>query len=175
MTQTPNIPPIIESEESDYRDSGVPSTVAIAGHPIHPLIVLFPIAFLVGAAGSDLGYWLTTDPFWARASIWLIGVGLLSSAPAVLTGLSDFFGIERVRKRTAGWAHLGLNVVAIALSIINYLLRFGDPAKAILPWGLAISIVVATVLGLSGWYGAELIYRHKVAVIGYGTSGDPSQ
>jgi len=167
MTQTPNIPPIIESEESDYRDSGITSTVAIAGHPIHPLIVLFPIAFLVGAAGTDLGYWLTKDPFWARASIWLLGVGLLTGLPAVVTGLSDFIRIDRVRKRSAGWAHMILNFISLGLAAVNYVLRLGNPAEAILPVGIILSLLVATILGLSGWYGAELIYRHKVAVIGY--------
>ena len=45
-TPFPNIPPVIESNDSEYTDSGVPSTVAIAGHPLHPLSVIFPIAFL---------------------------------------------------------------------------------------------------------------------------------
>ncbi len=167
MTETPNIPLVVESEESDYRDSGIPSTVAIAGHPLHPLIVTFPIAFLVGAAGSDLGYWLTKSSFWAQASLWLVGVGLVSAVVAALTGMLDFLRIGRVRKRTAGWAHMILNVAALVLTTGNFLLRLGDPAKAVLPIGIIISLIVATLLGLSGWYGAELIYRHKVAVIGY--------
>jgi hypothetical protein len=51
----PNLPPIIESLESEYLSNGVTSSVAIAGHPIHPIIVVFPVAFLMAAAGSDLG------------------------------------------------------------------------------------------------------------------------
>jgi len=172
MTQTPSIPPLIESDETDYQDSGVTSTVAVAGHPLHPLIVLFPIAFLVAAPAADIGYWLTKDLFWARAAYWLIGAGLVSSAPAVLTGLLDFLRIERVRKRKAGWAHMLLNIAAVVLTILNFGVRLGDRAENILFLGLAISAIVATVLGLSGWYGAELIYRHKVAVIGY---GDPNR
>lgn len=169
MTNTPNIPPVIESDESDYRDSGVTSTVAIAGHPFHPLIVTFPIAFLVGVAGTDLAYWLTDgDLYWAYTSFWLVAAGLVSGVLAALTGMLDFLRIERVRKRSAGWVHMILNVIALGLTILNLLLRWGDPAKAILPIGLVISVVVATLLGASGWYGAELVYRHKVAVIGYG-------
>lgn len=167
MTQTPNVPPLIESNESEYRDSGIPSTVAIAGHPLHPLIVTFPIAFLVGVLGTDLGYWLTSDPFWARASIWLLGAGLVSGLIAALTGMMDFIKIDRVRKRRAGWAHMIGNVVALSLSLVNWILRLNNPTGAILPVGIIISLVVATVLGITGWYGAELIYRHKVAVIGY--------
>ncbi|NJR64821.1 MAG: DUF2231 domain-containing protein [Leptolyngbyaceae cyanobacterium CRU_2_3] len=167
MTQTPNIPPIIESREEEYRDSGIPSTVAIAGHPFHPLIVTFPIAFLVGALGSDLGYWLTEDSFWARASIWLIGAGFTSGILAGLTGMLDFLKIDRVRKRTAGWAHMVGNVIALFLTLVNWILRWNDPVNAVIPVGLILSFLVATLLGITGWYGAELVYRHKVAVIGY--------
>ncbi|HEY9643610.1 MAG TPA: DUF2231 domain-containing protein [Coleofasciculaceae cyanobacterium] len=167
MTQTPSIPPLIESREEEYRDSGIPSTVAIAGHPFHPLIVTFPIGFLIGAFGSDVGYWLTHDPFWARASLWLIGAGFASGILAALTGMMDFLRIDRVRKRTAGWAHMLGNVAVLALSLVNWILRWNNPADAVLPTGLIISLIVATLLGITGWYGAELIYRHKIAVIGY--------
>ena len=168
MTQTPNIPPVIESEESNYRDSGVPSTVAIAGHPLHPAIVTMPIAFLVGTAATDIAYWLTGDLFWARASFWLIVAGLVTGIVAALTGMMDFMKIGRVRKHTAGWAHMYANVTALVLTAINLGLRLGNPAENILFTGLIISVIIATLLGISGWYGGELVYRHKIAVIGYG-------
>lgn len=119
-TPFPNIPPIIESDDREYRDSGVPSTVNIAGHPLHPLSVIFPIAFLSGALGSDVGYWFTEDPFWARASLWLIGAGLAGGVVAAIIGMSDFLRIERVRKRTAGWAHMVLNVTLLVLTAVNF-------------------------------------------------------
>jgi len=81
--------------------------------------------------------------------------------------MQDFFGIERVRKRTAGWAHMILNVSALVLSAVNLILRWSNYAGAVAPTGLTISIIVALLLGLSGWYGGELVYRHKIAVIGY--------
>lgn len=168
MTQTPNIPPLIESEESNYRDSGVPSTVAIAGHPIHPVIVTVPIGLLVTAAATDLAYWLLDDPFWARASFWLIAVGLVLSLAAAATGLMDFIRIGRVRKHLAGWAHMYANITIMVLTAINLALRFGNPAKNIVFTGLLLSVLIATLLGISGWYGGELVYRHKIAVIGYG-------
>jgi uncharacterized membrane protein len=167
MTQTPNLPPLIESHEGEYSDTGITSTVAIAGHPLHPLIVTFPIAFLVGAFGTDVGYWLTGDPFWARASLWLLGAGFVSGIVAALSGMLDFLKIDRVRKRRAGWIHMLGNVLALSLTLVNWVTRWGKSAEAILPTGLIISLIVASLLGVTGWYGAELIYRHKVAVIGY--------
>ena len=180
MTRTPETPPpplienpLIESHESEYRDSGVPSTVAIARHPLHPLIVTFPIAFLVGAFGTDVGYWLTQDSFWARASLWLLGAGFVSGIVAALTGLMDFIKIDRVRKRRAGWAHLLGNVAALVVTLVNWILRWNNPANAVIPTGLILSFIVASILGLTGWYGAELVYRHKVAVIGYSSRHEP--
>ena len=165
-TPYPNIPPILESHDAEYRDAGITSSVQIAGHPIHPAIVLFPIAFLVGAAGTDIGYWLTSDPFWARASLWLIGVGFAAGILAAITGFSEFFKVKRVRERSAGWLHMGGNVAVMVLSLINLLLRQGNPAEPIVYTGLAISVVVATLLGITGWFGGELSFRHKIGVIG---------
>ena len=126
MTQIPSIPPFIESNDREYHDSGVQSTVAIAGHPLHPLLVTFPIAFLSGAAGADLGYWLTDDPFWARAAIWLIGAGFISGLVAAAAGMSDFLRIDRVRKRSAGWIHMTGNITAMVLTLINWALRWNN-------------------------------------------------
>ena len=172
-TPFPNIPPIIESDDREYRDTGVPSTVAIAGHPLHPLSVIFPIAFLAAALGSDFGYFLTRRPFWAEASLWLIGLGLAGGVVAAIIGMSDFLQIERVRKRTAGWAHLILNVTILVLTAVNLFLRWDNPAGAILPWGLVISTIVGTLTSVSGWYGAELSYRHKIGVVGAGSRSQP--
>ena len=172
-TPFPNIPPIIESDDREYRDTGVPSTVAIAGHPLHPLSIIFPIAFLAAALGSDFGYFLTRDPFWARASLWLIGLGLAGGVVGAIIGMSDFLRIERVRKRTAGWAHMILNVTLLVLTAVNLILRWGNPAGAILPWGLILSTIVGTLTSVSGWYGAELSYRHKIGVVGAGSRNQP--
>lgn len=172
-TPFPHIPPVIESDDREYRDSGVPSTVAIAGHPLHPLSIIFPIAFLAAALGSDFGYWLTRDFFWARASLWLIGLGLATGAIASLIGMSDFLKIERVRKRFAGWAHMILNVSILVFTLINFLIRWGNPDSRILPWGLILSLIVGTLTSISGWYGTELSYRHKIAVVGSGSRRYP--
>ncbi|GAP93503.1 DUF2231 domain-containing protein [Leptolyngbya sp. NIES-2104] len=170
---TPNIPLLIESDEAELRDSGVPSTVHIAKHPLHPLIVTFPIAMLTSALLTDAAYWFTQDAFWARASFWLLIGGLISGLVAAATGMSDFLRIGRVREHSAGWAHMVGNIAALSLSAANLWLRWGNQTGAIIPTGILISTFVAAILGITGWYGAELIYRHKVAVIGIGPKGRP--
>jgi uncharacterized membrane protein len=173
MTQTPNVPPFIESDEREYRDSGIPSTVAIAGHPLHPLIVTFPIAFLTGAFGADVGYWMTHEYFWARAALWLISAGFIAGLAAAFTGMLDFVKIDRVKKHRAGWLHMFGNVAAMTLTFVNWVLRWDNVEGAVLPTGLILSLIVASLLGITGWYGAELVYRHKVAVIGYSDRHEP--
>ena len=168
MTKYPNIPPIIESNEQEYRDSGIPSKVAIAGHPFHPLIVTFPIAFLVGVLGTDIGYWWTRNLFWSQVSLLLLAAGLVTGILAAITGMVDFLKIERVQEHTAGWVHMIGNITALVLALINLIIRWGNPTGAILPTGIIISFAIAALLGITGWYGGELVYRHKIAVIGYG-------
>ena len=56
------------------------STASIAGHPVHPMLIPFPIAFFVFAFLCDLAFWGTADAFWATAALWLLGVGLVMAA-----------------------------------------------------------------------------------------------
>lgn len=142
-----------------------PSTAAVAGHPIHPMLIPFPVAFLVGVLASDLAYWGTADPFWARASLWLVGAGVVMGALAGVFGAADFFTISRARQHGIGWIHALGNVTALVLSLVSWLVRLDDPAAAVLPWGLVLSAVVAALLGVTGWAGGELSYRHRIGVM----------
>ena len=59
--------------------------VAVAGHPIHAMLVAFPIALTFCTLGADLFYWWTGDGFWTRVALWAIGaaflMGLLGATP----------------------------------------------------------------------------------------------
>ena len=68
------------------------STAQISGHPIHPMLIPFPIAFFVGTFACDLVYWQTSNPAWAAATPWLLGAGLVLAALAAVMGLIDVFG-----------------------------------------------------------------------------------
>jgi uncharacterized membrane protein len=144
---------------------GVPSTAAIAKHPMHPALIVFPVAFLLTAFITDLVYWATDAAFWADASLWLIIGGLAMGLLAAIAGLVDFATIGRARAHLAGWIHALGNATAVALSLANLLLRLGDAQTAVLPWGVVISAIVAAILGVTGWYGGELVFRHGIGVI----------
>lgn len=149
------------------HQKGIKSTASIAGHPLHPALIPFPIAFLTGALVTDLVFWLGNEEFWARMSFWQIVGGLVMGPLAAVLGLIDFLTIERARAHTAGWLHLGSNAAALLLAIFNLWLRWDDAATAVVPGGLILSLLTAGLLAFGGWYGGELAYRYKIGVIEY--------
>jgi uncharacterized membrane protein len=138
----------------------IPSKAAIWGHPIHPILIPFPIASLVGVLVTDLVYTFTGDLFWANASRWLLLAGLVTGAAAGAVGAIDYFGIREVRRNTSAMAHGLGNVTALLLSLVNLTGRLDDPANT----SIALSLIVALILGITGWLGGELSYRHKIGV-----------
>ena len=60
------------------------STAQIAGHPIHPMLIPFPIAFFVSTFVADLVYWQTSSAASANATVWLLGAGLVMAALAAI-------------------------------------------------------------------------------------------
>ena len=60
------------------------STASIAGHPIHPMLVAFPIAFFVATLACDITFWRTGDAYWATTAQWVLGAGLFVVAVTVL-------------------------------------------------------------------------------------------
>jgi uncharacterized membrane protein len=140
------------------------STASIAGHPIHPMLVPFPIAFLVGTLAADLAYRSTLDPFWARGAFWLLAAALVMGALAALAGLTDFLGDRLIREKSAAWYHLVGNVTAVVLSLINFWLRYQDGDTGAYPTGLWLSLIVVLLLLFNGWKGWELVYRGHVGV-----------
>jgi uncharacterized membrane protein len=146
------------------RKPPVPSAAAIAGHPIHPMLVPLPIGALSLALASDLAYAATGDRFWARASTALLGAGVVTGAVAGAVGSIDFLSRERVREHGESWLHAGGNVAALALTAINLAVRQPDAARRVVPTGLALSALTGGLLLITGWLGGELSYRHRVGV-----------
>lgn len=142
------------------------STARIGGHPIHPMLIPFPIAFLVAALVSDLVFWAVRDAFWASVSLYLLGAGIVMALLAALAGFTDFIGDRRIRSLSHAWQHMVGNLLAVAIAVVNFFVRLDDPATAILPVGLILSAVVALILVFTGWRGGDLVYKHRVGVPG---------
>ena len=141
------------------------STVRIARHPLHPLLVILPIGCWIGAFVTDLTYVRGGAAHWAYVSTWLILGGLVTAAIAGAAGLIDFLSEPRIRALRAAWWHLYGNLIVFVLAIVDFMFHFRDGAAAVLDTGIILSGLIVVLLGVNGWLGGELIYRHRVGVL----------
>lgn len=142
------------------------STAHINRHPIHPMLVPLPIAFLIATFVCDLVFWRGQNESWAIAAMWLLGAGLITAALAAAAGLIDFAGDRRIRQLRDAWLHMIGNVIAVVLSLVSFYLRWRYGAvEAVLPWGIWLSAIVTGLLAFNGWKGGELVFRHGVGVV----------
>lgn len=140
------------------------STASIAGHPLHPMVVPFPIASFAGALATDWAFASTGNPFWADASQWLLGVGVVTALVAAIGGFTDFLGDARIRALRPAWRHMIGNLVLVVIESGNFVLRLGNPADAVVPLGLSLSAIGLLLLLFNGWQGWEMVYRHRVGI-----------
>jgi uncharacterized membrane protein len=140
-----------------------PSTAAVAGHPVHPMVVPIPIGLLTAAVASDIAYAVTRDGFWARASRWLLRGGIVGGLVAGSIGLIDFSTIRSART-PGGVGHASGNVAILALSAVSLVIRRGSPRHVPLA-AMALSALAGAMLAVTGWLGGELSYRNGIGVI----------
>ena len=144
----------------------IPSRAALpGGHPIHPILIPFPIAFLVGALLTDAMSFASDAAFWPEASRWLIGAGIVSGVAAAIPGLVDYIGSKRVRSHRSAMVHGVGNALVILVAAVNLGGRIGSPAEFIDPVGVILSAATAALLGVTGYIGGELAYRHRIGAI----------
>jgi uncharacterized membrane protein len=142
------------------------STVSIAGHPVHVMLVPIPIVCFFATLVSDIVYSRTAEMLWADMSAWLLLVGLVFAVLAAVAGLIDFLGEPRIRQLRAGWVHVIGNVTVVILSIFNECIHTRDAYTSVVPMGLILSALVVLILLITGWNGWTLVYGHGVGVRG---------
>jgi uncharacterized membrane protein len=140
------------------------STMSVAGHPIHVILVPFVIAFYCGALAADIGYAAMGDAFFARMALWLLGEGVVMSVPTALIGLIDFLAEPRIRAMTAAWLHLGGNVLLTLVSAADWYLRYQVGAEQGSQSYIWLAVVAVLILLFNGWMGWAMVYSHHVAV-----------
>lgn len=149
------------SEEIAKHDTT--SVVALAGHPIHAMLVAFPIALVISTLGCDIFYWWSGDPFWARAGLWASGFAFWLGIAASLAGTAELLLVPGIRKRAASWTHAIAGVTLVSIAGANWGLRLIDH-EDILPAGPVISLLGAIFVGIAGWHGGKLVFDHGLAV-----------
>jgi len=150
------------------------SKVKFAGHPVHPMLVAFPLGLLGTAVIFDIIYLISGNTHWVVAAYYMIGAGVIGGLAAALFGWLDWLGIPAGTraKRIGLWHGLG-NMVVVVLFILSWLLRRDHPAEP--PTGAIVAGLSGVVLTLlTAWLGGELVYRLAVGVDGGAHLDSPS-
>lgn len=152
-----------DANMADQPKRSIKSRAAIAGHPLHPTLVHFPIACLMLVVGSDALFLYSADMFWARVGLWLAGIGALGGWIASIAGLTDLVAVKQIRDKITGWSHAILAVMMLSLASLNWLWRYLYPADLV-PWAVGLTLMTAGLIALTGILGGTLVYDDAVGV-----------
>lgn len=136
----------------------------IMGHPIHPILIPFPLGLLTTSVVFDIVYLITGGGRWAEISFWMIAAGVIGGLVAAVFGLIDWLAIPSgTRAKAVGLLHGLTNFLMVALFAIGWLLRAGVPGE---PGAAAIVLSFAGVglASIGGFLGGELVVRMGVGV-----------
>ena len=140
------------------------SRAKLFGHPIHQMLIVFPLGLLATALVFDVVQLTTGNGFWSELSYWMIAAGVVSGLVAAPFGLVDWLAIPwQTRAKRIGAVHGAGNVVVIALYGISWLMRTGNPSAPETP-ALALAFLGGGLAVITGWLGGELVDRLAVGV-----------
>ena len=141
------------------------SKASFRSHPIHPMVVAFPIGLwvtsfifdLIGAASHEQGYFFV--------SFYMIIAGCIGAVLAAVPGVIDLFGAipENSSGRSRGYIHGSLNTVALLVFIYSAYRR-GGPNNVADGVAIAASAIGVVLIAISGWLGGTLVYRNQIGV-----------
>jgi uncharacterized membrane protein len=140
------------------------SRVKLAGHPVHQMLIVFPLGLLATAVVFDVIFLVTNNSLWTQAAYFMIGAGVIVGLVAAVPGVVDWLAIPRgTRAKRIGLIHGAGNVVVVTLFAVSWYLRREQPASP------PTEAVVAGLLGaglsiITGWLGGELVDRLGVGV-----------
>lgn len=133
------------------------SRAKFLGHPIHQILIVFPLGLLSTTVAFDAIRIATGNKRWSEASYKVLGAGMIGAMVAAPFGLIDWIAIpEGTRAKRIGMLH-GLGNLAVAgLFGASWLLRRADPGKrAVAPFVLAA--IGGGLAAATGWLGGELV------------------
>lgn len=142
------------------------SKLKLLGHPVHPMLIVFPLGLLSTAVIFDLLYLATGNGDLAIFAFWAIAAGVVGGLTAAVFGFGDWLAIPGgTRAKRLGLVHGIGNVAVTALFALSWLLRTGDPTYLPdNPLPLILGVAGALIALFTAWLGAEMVYRLRVAV-----------
>ena len=135
----------------------------LLGHPVHQILIVFPVGLLVTAFIFDVIGMATGNPEWWRVSYWMIPAGVIGGLTAAVFGFLDWRGIPSgTRANRVGMWHGVGNVVVVLLFALSWWVRtdMGRPGTT----AITLSVLGTALLVVTGWLGGELVVRLGVGV-----------
>ena len=143
------------------------SPASIGGHPIHPMLIPFPIGLWVFSLVADILYLWRGNPGWEWIAFWTLLAGCIGAVAAAIFGIIDWLSIkDRETKKVADW-HARLNIIALVVFAASWYLRTTNGSRWVsgsLTIPIALSVLGVLLITISGWLGGELVFKHGVAV-----------
>jgi uncharacterized membrane protein len=140
------------------------SKVKVAGHAVHPMLVVFPLGLLSTAVIFDILYLFSNRAQWTEVAYYMIGAGVIGGLGAALFGWLDWFAIpRRTRAKRVGLYHGLGNVLVLTLFVLSWILRSEHPSSP--PTDALVAGIGGLIVGvITAWLGGELVGRLGVGV-----------
>jgi nitrite reductase/ring-hydroxylating ferredoxin subunit/uncharacterized membrane protein len=139
------------------------SQAAIQGHPIHPMLIVYPFAFLTGSFGFSATAAASGNRELQKVSDYLVPTGVVAALFAAVPGVIDYFG--SVPPQSSGRAratkHALLNVAGLGLFATSWLLGRGRERRAM---PLLLQGIGTAAMSVAGYLGGTLVYRNQIGV-----------
>ena len=84
------------------------SKAKVMGHPIHPILVPFPLGLLTTSVVFDVVHLLAGGAKWAEISFWMIAAGVIGGFLAAVFGLIDWLAIPSGTRAVLSFLGVGL-------------------------------------------------------------------
>lgn len=141
----------------------------ILGHPIHPMLVAYPIALFTVAFVTYIVYAVGNSDFWFKVAAYAGFWGLVTMAVAMIFGIVDFLGVPAgTAAKRHGLIHLIVNVgVAVCFIIITsqYMPKVNAAKPPSATLGIIFSAIAFVLLVVSGYFGFELTQHDQVGTV----------
>lgn len=136
------------------------------GHPVHPVLVAIPIGTWIASLVFDIIGFFADDPgVFVSGAMVLIGIGVVGALLAAVFGLMDLSNIAKgTRAHRVGILHMSLNLGAVALFVVNFIVRLNSAHDEVSVIGFVLSVAALVGVGISGWLGGMLAYHYGVRV-----------
>jgi uncharacterized membrane protein len=140
------------------------SRAKLFGHPIHQMLVVFPLGLLAMALVFDVIHFVTVNGYWSEVAYWMIAAGVISGLVAAPFGLIDWLAIpSNTRAKRIGALHGLGNVLVLVLYAASWLTRRPSPQDPMVV-AYVMSFVGGSIALFTGWLGGELVDRHGIGV-----------